>query len=93
MDADFLLGDAVADGVDRVARHAERDGLLPVCEAAVAVGEGCQAHLIGVNQHTLLGDGRTHTQAAETTQVRWMCVCGRDGGRRKDVRMSGAGGR
>lgn len=58
MDADFLLRHAVTDGVHRMSTHAQRDGLLPVSEATVAVCKGCQALLIGCNQHTLL---YTHT--------------------------------
>lgn len=54
MYADFLLRDAVADGVDRVATHAEGYGLFPICETTVAVSQRDQALLIGFDQHSLL---------------------------------------
>lgn len=54
MYADFLLRDAVADGVNRVAAHAEGYGLLPICETTVAVSQRAQALLIGFDQYSLL---------------------------------------
>lgn len=54
MYADFLLRDAVADGVYGVAAHAEGYGLFPVCKTAVAVSQRAQALLIGFDQNSLL---------------------------------------
>ncbi len=54
MYTDFLRDAVVADGVDRVAAHAEGYGLLPICETTVAVSQRTQALLIGFDQPSLL---------------------------------------
>ena len=69
MDADFLLADTVADGVDRVSAHAQCDGLLPVGEAAVAVCEDGKALPVRLDQNRLLSHTHAHTNRVKINYV------------------------